>query len=249
MDILDFNKACDKVINVEREKNGIGTLKEKPLHAILKHYFEPNEDNHEIRTGRYVADIYNESGIIEIQTGNFNKLRGKLSVFLEQKPVTLVYPIPYTKWIIWMDEEKKEMTKRRKSPKTGSPYMVFRELYKIKDYLLHPNFNLCIVMLNTEEFKILNGWSKDKKKGATKLEQIPIKLVEELYIHEKEEYKKLIPDSLGTTFLSKDYKRATHLSLPNAQTALNVLYYVGAVKRVGKVGNAYIYERNDDTLE
>ena len=77
-----FSEACEKVINIERAKGGIGTLGEKTLHAILKHYLEPVTENHEIRIGTFVADIANEDGVIEIQTANFNKLRTKLERFL-----------------------------------------------------------------------------------------------------------------------------------------------------------------------
>ena len=75
------------------EKNGIGTLGEKTLHAVLKYYFEPYEDNQEIKLGKYIADIVGENGVIEIQTQNFNSLRNKLENFLEFCDVVIVYPI------------------------------------------------------------------------------------------------------------------------------------------------------------
>lgn len=241
-----FQQACDKVINTERERCKIGTLGEKTLHAVLKHYFEPDESKHEIKINGYFADIENESGIMEIQTRNFNALRNKLRVFLELEPVTVVYPIPYTKWLYWMEEESKVISKKRKSPKKGSPYMAFFELYKIKEFLLHPNFTICIVLINMEEYKLLNGWSQDKKKGASRFDRIPIEVVEEIYIHNKQEYAQLVPNRLEEQFTSKDYKLSTGLSISCAQTALNILTYVGAVERVGKKGNAYIYSRTDN---
>ena len=90
MDKLKFSAACDKIINIDSAKNGIGTLGEKTLHAVLKNYFEENEKNHEVKIGSYVSDIKNDDGIIEIQTGNFNKLRKKLEIFLETEDVRLV---------------------------------------------------------------------------------------------------------------------------------------------------------------
>ena len=81
------------------EKKGIGTLGEKTLHHTLKNYFEPNKEKQEVRIKTYYADIYNEKGIIEIQTQQFYRLRGKLKVFLKEYPVTLVYPVPGKKWL------------------------------------------------------------------------------------------------------------------------------------------------------
>lgn len=238
-----FAEACEKVIDKGRERNGIGTLGEKTLHAVLKHYFEPYTDNHEIKIGGYVADIVGENGIIEIQTGNFNLLRKKLNDFLSVAHVTVVYPIASTKWLIWIDEQTGEQTLKRKSPKKGTPYEAFFELYKIKTLLTHKNLSFSIAMLDMEEHRILNGWSKDKKKGSTRYERIPVKLVDEITIDSVLDYEKLIPAELPEQFTAKDYKKASGLSLSGAQTALNVLHYVKAVKRVGKKGNAFVYEK------
>lgn len=92
-----FKEACQSIIHIEREQNGIGTLGEKTLHAVLKQYYEPDKTNHERKVGSFVADIVTDSGIIEIQTRAFDKLRKKLAEFLEIAAVTVVYPIPKTK--------------------------------------------------------------------------------------------------------------------------------------------------------
>ena len=66
----------------EKKKNYIGTFYEKSLHAVLKNYYEPDEDKQEIPIENYVADIYADGQIIEIQTRNFNVTRDKLKAFL-----------------------------------------------------------------------------------------------------------------------------------------------------------------------
>lgn len=244
MDQVRFHEACDKIILLERQTNGIGTLGEKTLHAILKNYYEPDIEKQEIRMCGYVADIVNENGVVEIQTRSFDKLRKKLEQFLEISEVTIVYPIPHVKWLRWIDEESGEMSKPRKSPRKGTPYMIFPELYKIKSYLCHPNLNLCIAMIDMEEFKLLNGWSQDKKKGSSRYDRVPLELIEEICIKNQEEYQKLIPESLEEEFTAKDFQKASKISLGAARTAMNVLNHVEAVVRVGKKGNAFIYKRN-----
>ena len=87
-----FVNAKDKIIGKAHNNKGIGTLSEKTLHAVLKLYYEPDEDKHEVAMSGYYADIYNDKGIIEIQTRQLNKLRDKLSVFLQDYHVTVVYP-------------------------------------------------------------------------------------------------------------------------------------------------------------
>ncbi len=243
MDQISFQYACDKVIDTAKEGNGIGTLGEKTVHAILKNYLVSDISCHEIKVGSFYADIVNENGIIEIQTRNFDKLRKKLEVFLNLQPVTIVYPVPHTKWIRWVNEETGEISPPRKSPKSGTPYMIFPELYKIKNYLLHPNLRIHIILINLEEYRFLNGWSKNKKRGSTRCDGIPTQLVDEVYVHSLSEYRKLIPPTLIENFTSKDFQKAAGLSQRAAVTALNILHYVGAVKRLGKKGRAYLYSR------
>lgn len=238
-----FQQAIDKVIDHEKISMGIGTLSEKTVHAVLKNYFAEDQSCQEIKIGNYYADIAMDHKIIEIQTRQFNLLKGKLNLFLTLKPVTIVYPIPYIKWLRWINQDTGEISTARKSPKKGTPYMIFPELYKIKDYLLNPNLTLHIVLMDMEEYRFLNGWSKDKKKGSTRSDRIPLELIDELIIENVEDYKKLIPGNLIENFTTKDFKKVTKLSQKNAVTALNVLHYVGAVTRVGKKGNAYLYSR------
>lgn len=243
MDQFIFQQACDKVIDNIREGTGIGTLGEKTIHAVLKNYLVPDVSCHEIKIANFYADIRNDDGIIEIQTRSFDKLRRKLEVFLELQPVTIVYPIPYKKWLRWVNVETGEISAPRKSPKSGSAYMIFPELYKIKNYLLHPNLRLHIVLLDVEEYRFLDGWSTDRKKGSTRCDRIPIQLIEEVHIDTPSEYANLIPSILTTDFTAKDFQKVSGLSQGNAITALNILYYVGAVQRVGKKGRAYLYTR------
>ncbi len=245
MNTQNFKEACEKVINVSREQNGIGTLGEKTLHAVLKHYFEPDTTYHEVKIGSFVADIVTETEIIEIQTRAFDKLRKKLIGFLDDYPVTVVYPIPKTKWLLWIDEQTGEITQRRKSPRQGRIHDVIPELYKIKHLLNHPNFRLCMVFIDMEEYRSLNGWSKDKKKGSTRYDRVPVDIVEEVYINSTTDYLKFIPAELPQNFTSKDHARVAHATLRTSQTALNILHHLNVVKRVGKRGNLYIYERHE----
>ena len=110
MDQKRFEEAKRKIIGVDRQRLGIGTLSEKTVHAIFKDYYESDEDHQEIPIENYVADIYRDGEIIEIQTRQFNRMRGKLQTFLPLYPVTIVYPIPYEKWLIWIDEDSGERT-------------------------------------------------------------------------------------------------------------------------------------------
>lgn len=243
-----FHRAALQVMGREKAQNGIGTLGEKTLHAILKLYLEPDTTRHEVKLGRYVADIYGDTGVVEIQTRQFDRMRLKLAAFLEQTPVTVVYPVAQVKWLSWLDPQTGEATARRRSPKTGRPQDIFPELYRIKPLLLHPNLRFRILLLELEELRYLNGWSRDKKRGSSRCNRWPRELCEELEVGGTAGYGALVPDTLGAQgpFTSRGYAKACGVSLSIAQTALNVLSFTGTVRRVGKQGNSILYEKTDD---
>ena len=242
IDEARFEAARNRIIGINRERQGIGTLSEKTIHAVLKNYYAPDTDMHEIPIENFVADVYTGREIIEIQTRAFNKMRRKLDAFLPLYPVTIVYPIPHVKWISWIDETKGEASPKRKSPKTGSAYMAFPELYKIRPYLSNPNLHLKIALIDMEEYRLLNGWSRDKKKGSERYDRIPLKFAEEICIERKEDYMQFVPYDLPEPFTTKDFARHAKISVRLAQTILLILTDLEIVSRVGKQGNSYLYE-------
>lgn len=237
-----FTQACNKIIDQERLRQGIGTLQEKTVHAVLKNFYEPDPAFQEIRVKNFVADILRDGEIIEIQTGNFNAMRRKLDTFLQYYPVTIVYPIIHTKWLCWIDEQTGEVTKKRKSPKKRTQYDAFYELYKIKPYLTHPNLHLCLTLIDAEEYRLLNGWSQDRKRGSTRYDRIPRSLVDEFYIDSPRAYGCMFPEDLPEKFTAREYAKASGLALRYAQTAMTVLRHIGAIELVNKDGNTYIYQ-------
>lgn len=245
MDREAFDRAIREIVYEERERYGIGTLSEKTVHAVVKHYMEPNADYHEVPLEGFVADIFRDESVTEIQTANFNKLRRKLERFLPLYPVTIVYPVPATKWVIWVDPETGLEVSKRKSPKKGSPYQAFRELYRIKPFLAHPNLSVLFLFIDMEETKLLDGWSRDKKRGATKHDRIPLGLVDEMMFERVEDYRMMIPPELSN-FTTREYAKSTKIPLAQAQTALNIFYSLEVVERVGKQGNSYLYEVREE---
>lgn len=236
-----FEQTAERIISSSRSGGGIGTLGEKTLHTVLKYYIEPDSAWHEIKVGPYVVDILGKSGIIEIQTRNFSNMRKKLKYLLPDNHVTIVYPAVHQKWLSWIDPDTGEITKKRKSPKTGRPSAIFHELSRIKPLLKNPNLSLRILLLDMEETRFLNGWSDDKKRGSYRCNRIPTKLVDDLTIPSPAEYDKLLPPLLPMPFTSKDYQKAANISLHAAQTAINILQYVGVVAHVGKQGRLFLY--------
>ena len=243
MDIVRFQTACDYVLHLQQKGTLIGTLSEKTPHAVLKYYLESDVSYHEIRVGSFFSDIKNEQGIFEIQTKQFHRLRDKLSLFLEQYPVTVVYPIVRHNYLHWIEPETGCIHPPRRSPKIGTIYHVLPELYQIKSFLNHPNFRLKLILFDVSEYRYLDGYGPNRKKRATRCDRIPSALFAEEDFYTQEDYVKFLPNNLPTPFTSRDYHLATKLPLKTASTALHVLHEKQIIIRTGKHGNAFLYEK------
>ena len=241
MDKALFEKAREKAIgSTYAEEKKIGTLGEKTLHRTLKYYFEPFKENHEIKIAGYFADIVGEKGVFEIQTSSFNKLRKKLSEFLTVCPVTLVYPIAMKRKIIVVNENG-EHIKSFVSPKRGSMYNLFDEIFYIKELLTHENLTLCLVLFNGTEYRTTDKKRKSRK-PYEKLDTIPEELIDEIYIRNPSDYKIFLPEGLAEGFTSQDVSQGMKIPRHRAQTVLNILNNIGTVQRTGKSGNSYTYK-------
>ncbi|WP_289285331.1 hypothetical protein [Parablautia intestinalis] len=249
MDPERFDEIKNRIIGSERERSGIGTLKEKTVHAVLKDYYASGREMQEISLDGYVADIYTGTEIIEIQTANFNRMRSKLDKFLPKYPVTIVYPIPKIKYLVWMDEETGECSKPRKSTVKGSVYRAFYELYKIKPYLANPNLHLCFPFLELEEYRLLNGWSQDKKRGSCRYDRIPKALLGEMRFDQLKDYTQLIPPYLAEPFTVVEFGKAVKEQKQIAGMVLHILNYLKVIERCENRGRSYTYRIiNSDNL-
>ena len=110
---LIFDGICRSVAAEGLEGAGIGTMAEKRMHKALKRYICPDESCHEVRIkpdgtastedrekaesgrGGYIADIYKDGEIFEIQTAGFYPLKKKIEFYLKNTDfkVTVVHPL------------------------------------------------------------------------------------------------------------------------------------------------------------
>ncbi len=239
-----FRRALDTIVRPgERERHGIGMQKEKTLHAVLKAYEDPDEDHHEIPIESYIADIYcrETESITEIQTANLGSLRDKLDAFLPLYRVTVVYPIPASKWITWIDPETGELGKRNRSPKKGSFYSAFKELYKISSYLDHPNLTVKLILLDIEEYRLQDGWGREGKRGSHRYDRVPTRIVSETVLTEPRDYLQFVPFDLEEPFTARELARSCGFPRESFSTEALILRKMGVIEQTGKKGRAYLY--------
>ncbi len=237
-----FRAAMRQVITLEtRERHGIGMQKEKTLHAVLKCFKEPDPDRQEIPIGNYIADIYNREGITEIQTAHLGNLREKLRAFLPLYPVRVVYPIARKKDVIWIDPGTGEELKRNHSTHRGSYYTAFKELYRIRPFLREPGLTLELVLLDMDEYRLQDGWSRDGKRGSHRYDRVPTAYWSSLVLERPEDYMQLVPADLPEPFTAAELARAAGFPKALSSTVLLILTEMGCTVRTGKRGRAYEY--------
>ena len=244
MDTELFAKAKEQMLGKFQGERGIGTLSEKSVHSVLKYYYAPNEKYHEIPVGTHVADACVDGEIYEIQTRQFYRMNGKLKEFLDEfgMDVTIVYPVSVENTIFWIDPETGEVTGGRVSKTPKKIYKVFRELYGIRDYLDNPKLHLSVPMLKTEDYRLLDGFGREKKKRATKTDKIPVELKEELYFERIKDAVSLFPEDLPQEFTAPEFGKKAGLGANDAGVALLLFYRLGMLERE-KQGRGFLYRR------
>ena len=237
-----FTEAIVRALSENTESLGIGTLGEKLLHRILKYYIDPDENNHEIEYLGSVADVINGEGIFEIQTRSLERLVPKLEKFLEKSPVTVVYPLFSEKNVIWFDKQTGELTPPRRSPKRATPADALIEIYKLLEFLERPGFSIELIFLKGDEYKLLDGWDKSKKRGATKLDRIPSSIDTTVTVRTREDCVCLLSDSLPHPFTAKQFYKLIGHRGRTAYYALRALVNIGIIHEFGKLKNAKLFD-------
>ena len=235
---LGFAAACRAVEKTGQANQGVGTLREKTLHAVLKRMIEPDINCHEVKLGRYTADVYNRQGIFEVQTGNIHKLKPKLAALLPYYPVKVVTPVIETKWIQTMDPETGELTDRRKSPKRERPADLLAGLVYLKPFLKDPNFSLLIIRLEGVELRKATG---KKRHPVERLEFAPTRFLGAVSLINRKDYTAMLPDGLPESFTAEELGKRMGLHKREWSAAASILCYVGAILRTGRRKNAYVY--------
>lgn len=226
---------------------GIGTLGERRLHAALKRFLSPDVTTHEISVGRYRADVLTEGHIYEVQTRRMDRLTAKLRVFLETYDVTVVYPVAREKYLSWVDPVTGSVTPPRKSPIHGKVQDCLYELFYLTEFLNHPHFHVKVLLADLQEYRTLSGYGREKKRRAPRAERLPRGLVAVYDLVAPADYARLIPGTLQEPFTSSAYAEATGIPAAARSRAMRVLTETGAVRRVGKRGNAFLYARGEET--
>lgn len=241
--------AKEYILKTNTSTQSIGTKQEKTLHQTIKYYLTLDESLHEIKLENKIVDIYQEGEIFEIQTQGFDKMRDKLSTLLPLYNLTIVFPIAHIKTIHSVNNCG-EVVQTRRSPKKQSPFEIFKELYKIKQYLNHPNLHFKIIMFLSEEIRDIVPKKHVRSKGYVRNDQIVTDIVKEYNIYTKEDFNLLLDElNLPEEFTTADIRKLTKTSVKTSVLVLNILLYLGIVEKTGNKNRYILYKRKGQNAQ
>ncbi len=243
LDRARFSRVTYDMTLEEHERFNIGTYKEKKLHRILKLYLEEDTSCHEIPHAGFIADIKKGDQIIEIETSGFTGLREKLEAYLPTCQVTLVYPMTAVRYLSWIDPTTGDISPKRRSPKKETIADLLFECIYILDYLDHPNLTIVGMCLEMQEYRLLDGWSRDKKKGSHRYERIPVDLLDIITLHGREAYAAQIPPSCQENFTMKEFCAAMGTNQYVGRAIMKIYKKLSLLEESGKIGRCLTYSR------
>jgi len=211
------------------------------LHLALQDYYAGKDGELEAEVEGYKADVLRDGVVYEVQTGSFVSIRDKLDRLCAHYPVVLVHPVAETKIVVRVDPETGVQRSARRSPKHGSVYEVFDELVYMGRLLRRRNLSLEIVLTVEREYRCDDGKGSWRRKGVSLVGRELVEVLQVERFNRPTAFRRLLPTDLPKAFTVRDLMRATGLRYRVAGRMVYALREMGAIKQVGKQGNALVY--------
>lgn len=217
---------------------------ETSLHRQLKARYAAAGGVVEQRVGRYRIDVVRGNELVEIQHSSLTAIRDKVAALLKAHEVLVVKPIVVTKHLVKRQCEGGEVISRRRSPKTRTLLDIFEELVHFTRVFPHRRLTLEVLLIEIEEWRYpghgRRRWRRDQDH-----------LVEDqhlLAVHGAHRFRtsgdlrSLLPPTLPQPFHTGQLAAALGVERWIAQRMAYCLREMKAVRRVGKLGGAWLYK-------
>ncbi|MDR2101032.1 MAG: hypothetical protein LBP43_00500 [Treponema sp.] len=221
--------------------NRIGTERESSLHRALKVRYAGPGGKTEVAAAGYICDGINEGGeFFEVQTGSFGPLKQKVRELAETGRVRIIHPIIIEKYIETFDVEG-NLQSRRKSPRRGTEWDLFKALLYAPNLPLVPGLTIELVLVDIAERRILDGGGSWRRKGARITDKILETCRGSVPLITLGDYYRFLPFEAGEPFTVRELGSRARIRTDIAQKTLYVLTKLNLVERVDKRGNAWVY--------
>lgn len=221
--------------------SGIGTLRERHLHATLKQWYAEPGDRHEVAIDGFVIDIVRDDLLIEVQTRGFAGMKPKVKALLGRgHRVRIVHPIAADRWIVNVQSDGTVLS-RRLSPRHGAFADVASELITFPELLAQPTFEIEVLMTAEEEYRHLVPGMCWRRKGWTVIERRLVDVLDRAVLGAPADLLALLPAGLPQPFTTADLAIELRRPRRTAQHLAYCLARAGVVEAVGKRAHAIEY--------
>ncbi len=220
----------------------INTYNESDLHRELKELYCPKNAKTEVPLLGSICDILcANKKIIEVQTSNLSALRLKLEKFLPSYKVEIIYPIIVDAYILLLDKDGLQLH-RRKSPKHGIFFQLFRELSGLYHLIDNKKLSLKVLYIECEVIKQQNTDLRKTKRHKNRASIINKKLIKILKTEDYKSLKQVCQTALN--LLSEEFTNKDIKKLGAGKYASYTSWFLKKVELIrsdGRVGNYIKY--------
>jgi hypothetical protein len=218
--------------------HSIGTANESSLHRALKFHYADSGEIEAERDGFVCDAIGPEGEAVEVQTSGFAALKNKLPALAAKGKVRLIYPVIVNKTIELYDTEG-NLLSRRKSPRKGTIWDLFRELVYAPALASLPRLTIELALVDVCERRVNDGKGSWRRKGVS-IEDRSLELWREsVILKNKAAWRRFLP--VTGEFTVKQLAKNAKIRPALARKTVYVLEKAGFVKKLRKEGRSWLF--------
>ncbi len=218
---------------------------ETTLHRQLKERYAVDGALVEQRVGRYRIDVVQADRLVEIQLAPLSAIRDKIAALLKKHDVLIVKPIVARKHLVKLRRAGGRVVSRRRSPKQGTLLDIFDELVHFTRVFPHRRLTLEVPLVEIEELRYpghgRRRWRRDNDHQVE--DQRLLQVIEVREFRRAADLCRLLPATLPQPFHTGQLAEGLGIQRWVAQQMAYCLRTTGAIRSVGKLRGAWLYER------
>jgi hypothetical protein len=223
-----------------RGVSSIGVLGEGALHAAVKTLLAEPGDRFEVPVDRFVVDLLRADGeLVEVQTGGFGPLAGKLDALLDEHRIRIVYPVAAERRIVRVDDNGQVLSTRR-SPKRATAAAVFDRLVAFPTLLLHPNLTIEVLLLREDHIRAPSP-TTTRRRTRDPGERRLVDVLDRITLRTAEDVLAALPALPREPFTTRELATVLGCSTMLAQRTVYCLRAIGIVEPAGRRSRAPLH--------
>ena len=217
---------------------------ETSLHQDLKRLYGDENVQFEVELGAHRINVIAGGRLVEIQLGSLAAIRDKVRILVKDHHLVVVKPIIVQKLLVKRASKDGPVTQRRLSPKRGTILDLFNELVHFTRAFPHERLTLEAPLIDIEEWRYPgHGRRRRWRRNDYQVEDQKLIAIHETYrFQTAADLARLITCRLSRRFDTGKLAESLGVHRSAAQRIAYCLRHIGAVREVGKQGNARLYQ-------